>query len=60
MISAVQEIIARDPRGSDYPEVMVATDRAAVQARRSLQKQLASEKSTTEHHSSSPAAAETG
>jgi len=59
MISAVQDIISRDPRGPDYPEVMVATDRAAVQARRLLQKQMASEESTTEHRASRPAAAET-
>jgi len=59
MISAVQDIISRDPRGPDYPEVMVATDRAAVQARRLLQKQMASEQPTTEHSAPSPAAAET-
>jgi phenylpropionate dioxygenase-like ring-hydroxylating dioxygenase large terminal subunit len=45
MISAVQEMMERDPRGVDYPEVMVATDRSAVQARRLLQKQLNAEAS---------------
>lgn len=50
MISAVQQMIERDPRSVGYPEVMVATDRSAVQARRLLQKQLAAE--------NNPAAAE--
>jgi phenylpropionate dioxygenase-like ring-hydroxylating dioxygenase large terminal subunit len=44
MISAVQQMIERDPRGADYPEIMVATDQSAVQARRLLQRQLAAER----------------
>jgi phenylpropionate dioxygenase-like ring-hydroxylating dioxygenase large terminal subunit len=43
MISAVQQMIERDPRGAAYPEIMIATDQSAVQARRLLQKQLAAE-----------------
>ena len=42
-ISAVQQMIERDPRGADYPEIVVATDQAAVLARRQLQKRLAAE-----------------
>lgn len=44
MISAVQRMIERDPRGADYPEIMIATDQSAVQARRLLQKRLAKER----------------
>ena len=40
MISAVQQMMELDPRGTDYPEVLVATDRSAVQARRALASQL--------------------
>lgn len=44
MISAVQQMMERDSRGPDYPEVMIATDQSAVQARRLLQKRLAAER----------------
>ena len=40
MISAVQQMMELDPRGTDYPEIMVATDRSAVEARRALERQL--------------------
>jgi vanillate O-demethylase monooxygenase subunit len=43
MICAVQQMIERDPRGANYPEIMIATDQSAVQARRQLQKRLAAE-----------------
>ena len=29
-----------DPRGTEYPEIMIATDRSAVEARRALERQL--------------------
>lgn len=41
MISAVQQMMELDPRGTDYPEVLVATDRSAVEARRALARELA-------------------
>ncbi|HVO45060.1 MAG TPA: aromatic ring-hydroxylating dioxygenase subunit alpha [Steroidobacteraceae bacterium] len=40
MISAVQQMMELDPRGTDYPEIMIATDRSAVEARRALARQL--------------------
>jgi hypothetical protein len=46
MISAVQQIMELDPRGTDYPEILVATDRSAVEARRALASQLERTSST--------------
>ena len=40
MISAVQQMMELDPRGTEYPEIMIATDRSAVEARRALERQL--------------------
>ena len=40
MITAVQQMMELDPRGTDYPEILVATDRSAVEARRALARQL--------------------
>jgi len=40
MLEAIQAQILRDPRGLAYPEVMVASDQSAVQARRQLQRHL--------------------
>jgi hypothetical protein len=40
MISAVQQMMELDPRSTEYPEIMVATDRSAVEARRALERQL--------------------
>lgn len=40
MLEAIQAQILRDPRGLAYPEVMVASDQSAVQARRQLQIRL--------------------
>jgi vanillate O-demethylase monooxygenase subunit len=48
MIEAIQATIDRDPRGLHYPEVMVATDRSAVQARRALQRRLADDNTSTD------------
>jgi vanillate O-demethylase monooxygenase subunit len=47
MITAVQEMMERDPRGTQYPEILLATDRSAVQARRLLQARLADERAST-------------
>lgn len=47
MIEAIQATIARDPRGLNYPEVMVASDQSAVQARRLLQARMAQDNETT-------------
>lgn len=44
MLTAIQQMIERDPRGANYPEIMVATDRPPVQARRVLLNQLESER----------------
>lgn len=44
MLTAIQAMIDRDPRGTDYPEYMVATDRSAVEARRMILKQVATQK----------------
>jgi len=40
MIEAVQAMMVRDPRGLNYPEVVVTSDVAGVQARRLLKKIL--------------------
>jgi phenylpropionate dioxygenase-like ring-hydroxylating dioxygenase large terminal subunit len=48
MITAVQEMIQRDPRGVQYPEILLATDRSAVQARRILEKRLERERANPE------------
>lgn len=48
MIEAIQATVDRDPRGLRYPEVMVASDRSAVQARRALQRRLAQENNLTD------------
>lgn len=47
MIEAIQATISRDPRGLNYPEVMVASDQSAVQARRLLQARMAQDDKTT-------------
>jgi hypothetical protein len=44
ILEAVQQRILRDPRGIDYPEIIVAADQAAIQSRRKLQAQLAAER----------------
>jgi len=44
MLEAVQEMMRRDPRGADYPEVMVPTDQSAVQARRKIHIRLEQER----------------
>lgn len=36
MLAAIQELLERDPCGSDYPEVMLNTDKPPAQARRQL------------------------
>lgn len=55
MLEAVQGIIERDPRGAHYPEVMVATDRSAVEARRLLEARLRRERTAQkESHESDP------
>ncbi|WP_338759538.1 aromatic ring-hydroxylating dioxygenase subunit alpha [Massilia sp. METH4] len=41
MIEAIQATITQDPRGLNYPEIMVTSDQSAVQARRQLQIRLA-------------------
>ena len=40
MLEAIQSLVARDPRGLKYPEVMVNSDQPAVQARRQLKRHL--------------------
>lgn len=40
MLEAIQTLMARVPRGLGYPEVMLNSDQAAVQARRQLQRHL--------------------
>ena len=45
IIEAVHRNIMEDPRHLDYPEIIVGTDQAAIQARRKLQAQLDKEKS---------------
>ena len=43
MLEAIQLLMGKDPRGLNYPEVMVASDHSAVQARRQLKRQLDAE-----------------
>lgn len=40
ILEATEELVARDPRGLDYPEVAVRCDRAGIEARRLLQGSL--------------------
>ena len=40
ILKATEKLVARDPRGPDYPEVSVLFDQAALGARRLLQKSL--------------------
>ena len=43
MLEAIQALMDDDPRGLNYPEVMVASDQPAVQARRQLKRRLDAE-----------------
>ena len=43
MLEAIQSLMANDPRGLKYPEVMVGSDQSAVQARRLLKRRLDAE-----------------
>jgi phenylpropionate dioxygenase-like ring-hydroxylating dioxygenase large terminal subunit len=43
MLEAIQAQMLNDPRGLNYPEVMVSSDQAAVQARRQLKRHLDAE-----------------
>lgn len=48
ILEKVQEMILRDPRHLDYPEIIVQADQAAIQSRRKLEALLAKERQSQE------------